>query len=53
MYWKNVDPFDKSQFCDKGESYKSVIFYKTDSQKNNQCFNKRIEKKFNKKVVTN
>ncbi len=54
VYWKNVDPFDKEgQFCDKGESYKSVIFYKTDSQK--KIINasiKRIEKKFNKKVVT-
>ena len=26
-YWHNVDPFDPvGQFCDKGESYRSVIF---------------------------
>ena len=34
IYWVNVDPFDaEGQFCDKGESYKSVIFYNNDNQK--------------------
>ena len=29
VYWINIDPFDADgQFCDKGESYKSVIFLK-------------------------
>ena len=32
-YWKNIDPFDSSgQFCDKGDSYRPVIFYITESQ---------------------
>lgn len=28
IFWANVDPFDaRGQFCDKGGSYKSAIFY--------------------------
>jgi len=55
FYWKNVDPFDSAgQFCDKGTSYRSVAFYKTQNEKNeikNSIMN--IEKKFKgKKVVT-
>ncbi len=54
LYWVNIDPFDKDgQFCDKGESYKSVIFFKNNKQKKNiEDSIKKIEKKFNKKVVT-
>jgi methionine-S-sulfoxide reductase len=55
LYWKNIDPFDSAgQFCDKGLSYRSVVFYKTNNEKN-QINNsiKNIEKKFKgKKVVT-
>ncbi len=54
VYWKNVDPFDsQGQFCDKGYSYRSVIFYKNANQKKiiDQSI-KNIELKFNKKVVT-
>jgi methionine-S-sulfoxide reductase len=55
LYWKNIDPFDSmGQFCDKGLSYRSVAFYKTQSEKDeikNSISN--IEKKFQgKKVVT-
>ena len=54
-YWKNIDPFDSmGQFCDKGLSYRSVTFYRTQNEKNmikNSISN--IEKKFKiKKVVT-
>tara|TARA_Y100000992_G_C21262281_1_gene491936 strand:- start:948 stop:1520 length:573 start_codon:yes stop_codon:yes gene_type:complete len=54
IYWINVDPFDaEGQFCDKGESYKSVVFFKNDDQKEMiQRSIKNIENKFNKKVVT-
>ncbi|MEB3303369.1 MAG: peptide-methionine (S)-S-oxide reductase MsrA [Cyanobacteriota bacterium] len=32
-YWRNVDPFDGGgQFCDRGESYKPVIFTTTATQ---------------------
>ena len=54
VYWKNIDPFDSiGQFCDKGYSYRSVVFYTNTSQKNiieNSV--KDIELKFDKKIVT-
>ena len=53
-FWKNIDPFDKyGQFCDKGKSYRSVIFYENNIQK--KTINKtitNIEAKFDDKVVT-
>ena len=34
IYWKNIDPFDsEGQFCDKGKSYRSVIFFENMKQK--------------------
>ena len=55
FYWQNIDPFDSAgQFCDKGESYRSVAFYKNQSEKDeikNSITN--IENKFKgKKIVT-
>ena len=33
-YWKNTDPLDpKGQFCDKGQSYLSALFYKNPTEK--------------------
>ena len=33
-YWHNIDPFDGTgQFCDKGDSYRAVIFYTNDIQR--------------------
>ena len=54
IYWKNIDPFDElGQFCDKGKSYRSVIFYKNLNQKNIiKRSLKKIEKRFNSEVVT-
>ena len=53
-FWKNIDPFDSfGQFCDKGYSYRSVAFFKDNEQR--KLINKskkKIEKKFDKKVVT-
>ena len=53
-FWINIDPFDAyGQFCDKGYSYKSVVFYQSDQQKNFiERDIKKIEKKVDKKVVT-
>jgi peptide-methionine (S)-S-oxide reductase len=32
-YWRNIDPFDgRGQFCDKGDSYRPVIFTTNASQ---------------------
>ena len=34
VYWKNIDPFDQyGQFCDKGKSYRSVVFFEDNHQK--------------------
>ena len=54
FFWVNIDPFDEiGQFCDKGYSYRSVAFYSSDYEKDLiQQSLKRIEKEFNKKVVT-
>ena len=53
-FWINIDPFDADgQFCDKGYSYRSVVFYLTDKEKDlitNSI--KTLEKRFNKKIVT-
>ena len=53
-FWINIDPFDAyGQFCDKGYSYRSVAFYQNKDQKNLiEREIKRLEKKFNKKIVT-
>ena len=53
VFWVNIDPFDANgQFCDKGKSYRSVVFYENLKQKKlikNSIIN--IEKKFNKKKI--
>ena len=49
IYWKNIDPFDSAgQFCDKGKSYRSVIFFQTQLEKEfiEKSF-KKLEKIFN------
>ena len=54
VYWRNIDPFDsEGQFCDKGKSYRSVIFFDNKNQKEliDKSF-KVIEKRFDKKIVT-
>ena len=54
IFWVNIDPFDaEGQFCDKGYSYRSVVFY--DLKKEKETIEKSIntiEKNFKKKVVT-
>jgi len=54
VFWKNIDPFDKyGQFCDKGKSYRSVVFYENKKQKNIIDGSiKNVEKKLNGEVVT-
>ena len=53
-FWTNIDPFDADgQFCDKGYSYRSVIFYSSEAEKDlidNSII--ILEKKFTKKIVT-
>ena len=54
IYWKNIDPFDSAgQFCDKGKSYRSVIFFQTQPEKEFiEKSLKKLEKIFKKKIVT-
>jgi len=34
LSFRNIDPLDaKGQFCDRGDSYRPVIFFKDDSEK--------------------
>ncbi len=33
-FWQNVDPFDSGgQFCDRGQQYRTVVFYRTPAEK--------------------
>ena len=53
-FWINIDPFDdRGQFCDKGYSYRSVVFYQSEIENNSIKESiQKLEKKFNKKIVT-
>ncbi|PGT77935.1 peptide-methionine (S)-S-oxide reductase MsrA [Bacillus sp. AFS040349] len=56
IFWKNIDPTDESgQFHDRGEQYKTAIYYHSDEQKMLAEESKhRLEesKKFSKPIVT-
>ncbi len=54
VFWRNVDPLDKSgQFCDRGSTYTTAIFYQNEEQKKFAEQSKAaIEKKLGKPVVT-
>ena len=54
VYWENIDPFDvNGQFCDKGKSYRSVIFFEDQEQKKmiDKSF-QQLQNKFEKKIAT-
>lgn len=35
VYWRNVDPLDSGgQFCDRGHTYRPVVFFHDEAQKN-------------------
>ncbi len=56
FYWYTIDPTDPiGQFCDKGSSYKTALFYQNDQQK--KIFEDSFaaiekSKPFDKKIVT-
>ena len=54
VFWKNIDPFDEyGQFCDKGKSYRSVIFFQNDKQKKTIYKSKKeIESQFDSNIFT-
>ena len=55
-YWRTVDPTDpKGQFCDKGSSYRTALFYQSEAQK--QVFETSLQalntnKPFSAPIVT-
>ncbi len=54
-YWVNIDPFDdRGQFCDKGPSYKTAIFVRSETELNiAEQSKKEVEAQFpNQRVVT-
>ena len=53
-FWRNIDPFDASgQFCDKGPTYRSAIFYLSPEQKKlAEETKKAVEERFKQPVVT-
>ncbi|TYQ12783.1 UNVERIFIED_CONTAM: peptide methionine sulfoxide reductase msrA/msrB [Acetivibrio alkalicellulosi] len=56
IFWRNIDPTDQGgQFYDRGEQYKSAIFYHNDEQKSLAIKSKiKLENsgKFNKSIAT-
>ena len=53
-YWHNIDPFDsRGQFCDKGDSYKAVIFYTNEDQRTQaEESKKKLEAEFKQPIAT-
>ncbi|MCB1476859.1 MAG: peptide-methionine (S)-S-oxide reductase MsrA [Rhodobiaceae bacterium] len=53
VYWRHIDPFDaRGQFCDKGDSYKPVIFALNAEQKQQALASKEeIDKVLGRKTV--
>lgn len=56
MYWRQINPTDdEGQFQDKGESYRSAIFYENEEQKNEAETSKNIlekSRKYTKPIAT-
>ena len=54
VFWSNVDPFDAGgQFCDRGDQYRSAIFYANEEEKQLAKASKSAaEEKLGKKIVT-
>lgn len=54
VFWRNVDPLDGGgQFCDRGNTYRSEIFYHSEEQKQRAEQSKTaIEKQLKQTIVT-
>lgn len=54
IFWHNIDPFDeRGQFCDKGPSYRSAVFYQDLEQKEKaEASKKHIENILKQPAVT-
>jgi peptide-methionine (S)-S-oxide reductase len=54
VFWKNVDPFDAGgQFCDRGDQYRTGIFYHSeDQQRLAEASKQKIQQQLGRNVVT-
>jgi peptide methionine sulfoxide reductase msrA/msrB len=56
LYWQQIDPTDKDgQFCDRGDSYRTAIFYHNENQRVQAEKSKDVLRdsgKFSKPIVT-
>ena len=54
VFWRNVDPFNADgQFCDGGDQYRAVIFYRNEEERQQAEASKQaVEKQLNAPVVT-
>ncbi|AOS97117.1 Peptide methionine sulfoxide reductase MsrA 1 [Microbulbifer aggregans] len=54
VFWKNVDPLDGGgQFCDRGDQYRSAVFYGNAEEKRlAEASKQRVEQQLGKRVAT-
>jgi peptide-methionine (S)-S-oxide reductase len=54
VFWRNVDPTDAGgQFCDRGNQYRTGIFYHSEEQKRQaEATKRKLEGRFDRPVVT-
>jgi peptide-methionine (S)-S-oxide reductase len=54
VFWRNIDPLAKDrQFCDRGDQYRSAVFYHGDAQKRAAEASKTtVQARFKQPVVT-
>jgi peptide-methionine (S)-S-oxide reductase len=55
IYWHSIDPLDpRGQFCDKGDEYRSAVFYGDDAEKKEaEASLAAVQKELGKPVATN
>lgn len=54
VFWRNIDPLDAGgQFCDRGNSYRAAVFYRTPEQERLARASKEsVKARFDQPVVT-
>ena len=54
VFWRNIDPLRKNaQFCDRGNQYRSAIYYGNDEEKAAaEATAKKLEERFERKIAT-
>ncbi len=54
VFWRNVDPLDSGgQFCDRGDQYRTAIFYSTEEEKHlAEASKQKVEARLKKTVAT-